>query len=723
GFVDSISLSGGTATFTPVGEAPNYQSLQTDPDDWNSRGFGYAPLTPDGALALQGYFSYGNTQDGAVGTGGATIISRLQTDGGQTLPMFFVPTTNSGATVKWASTAPLGGTLSGNVLTGSAGDVAPDGSILGVGDSVLLKDQANAVTNGIYVVTDPGGDITSAVLTTGVASSVTGTNTANKAFDNDTSTRWESTQGVDPQWLSVDLGSAKSINGVGIQWENASARDYTIQVSTDNVAWTVVSTQANLGGGGRTDTISFPTTSARYVKMNGTVRTTSYGYSIYEMNVYSSSTGTPFKLTRRADADDVPGSGSTDSGIIKGNWEVRVTRGILNYGHVFRLSSATTPTINVSNLDFTETGATPMTGGMMTPTISPDGKKIAYVTGDTDTVGTDSTAWRKGLSMVNFDQPSRLVTSKKRLLNNWVAGTGGNPVKWPFFESDSRSLVYVESTPENFCRDENSANDDGRACKESVYGNSAPTSRGRWPGSLFSLDTQAANPSATKVELSKLNDAENALDADKSYQPTVLPFASGGYRWVIFTSPRSYGNQFNQIGTHFTCGATMLWVSALDDATASTTDRSHPAFFLPGQNVLPITTQDHYLSERGYLVPNQCRSTGLSCNTSDQCCAGLACKVDTISATGVPNKVCKATGACGAVGTACLTAADCCGAGALCVADKCAAKPNYAGAASFSRDFVASCQPGFKPHWGLFEYHLTTLSDSHIAFAASTADT
>src|SRR5882724_7508358 len=72
GFVSSISLSAmGAATFTSVGEAPNYQSLQTDPDDWNSRGFSYAPLTPDGALALQGYYSWGNTSDGAVGPGGA----------------------------------------------------------------------------------------------------------------------------------------------------------------------------------------------------------------------------------------------------------------------------------------------------------------------------------------------------------------------------------------------------------------------------------------------------------------------------------------------------------------------------------------------------------------------------------------------------------------------------------------------------------------------------
>ena len=111
-----------------------------------------------------------------------------------------------------------------------------------------------------------------------------------------------------------------------------------------------------------------------------------------------------------------------------------------------------------------------------------------------------------------------------------------------------------------------------------MFANTSPTQRGYWKGSLFSVDSSATTPSTTKAELSKLNDAENAWDADRAYQPTVLPDAIGGYRWVIFTSPRSYGNQINQLGatgpTHWSCAATMLWVSALDNATATATDRT-----------------------------------------------------------------------------------------------------------------------------------------------------
>src|SRR2546430_2180083 len=49
--------------------------------------------------------------------------------------------------------------------------------------------------------------LTQITATTVTASSVNGTtNTAAKAGDGSTTTRWESTQGVDPQWITVDLG-------------------------------------------------------------------------------------------------------------------------------------------------------------------------------------------------------------------------------------------------------------------------------------------------------------------------------------------------------------------------------------------------------------------------------------------------------------------------------------------------------------------------------------
>jgi hypothetical protein len=719
GYVDSIGVdASGAPKFTPIGEAPNYSAFRTA-QDWNSRGFGYAALTPDGALALQGPYTWGNTQDGVVSNN--LSVDKSLTSGGQVQPMFFVPTAVNGASVSFATTANLAATRSGNVLTASASGVLPtiDGATLAVNDSVLVKNQTTLADNGIYVVTDlgsapaAGGDLTTATwLGTSASSSV---QASSNAIDNNTGSRWESNYS-DPQWFQIDLGSSKTISRVRIDWENASAKNYTIQVSPDGTTWTTVSTQLNMPTGNhRIDDLTVSGT-GRYVRMNGTARTTIYGYSIFEMDVYGPTPGTPYKLTRRSDAQ----TPATNDGTIKANWEVRVTRGSANYAKVFKLTSPSSdPVINLSQLVFTDTGADPLPV-MMTPTISNDGKKIAYVNGNQDTIGTNSPAWRIGLTMVTFDQATRKISNKKRLLNNWDATTGGNSVKWPFFEPDSRSLLFVESTTDNYCRSESLTDDAGKACREGVYGNAAPTTRGYWPGAIYSIDAGAASPASTKTELHNLNNTEDFGVWDRAFQPTVLPFSSGGYRWVIFTSPRAYGNQINQLGTDFTCGASMLWISALDDVVANGTDRSHPAFFLPGQNVAPITAATHYINERGYLVPSPCKTGNLACSTSDECCSGMQCRVDSIAANGIPNKVCKDPAACSAVGGACLTSADCCG-GSPCTAQKCEAIPSYPMAYTFTRDYVAECPFGFKPRWGLFLFHLTTSADSRVGISVQTA--
>ena len=116
------------------------------------------------------------------------------------------------------------------------------------------------------------------------ASSVNAGNVAANAADGNTGTRWESVQGVDPQWLSIDLGSQKTFDRVYLSWETAYGKAYTIQQSNDNVNWTTIYTQAN--GDGGIDDITGLSGNARYVRMYGTQRGTAYGYSLYEMQVH-----------------------------------------------------------------------------------------------------------------------------------------------------------------------------------------------------------------------------------------------------------------------------------------------------------------------------------------------------------------------------------------------------------------------------------------------------
>jgi hypothetical protein len=435
---------------------------------------------------------------------------------------------------------------------------------------------------------------------------------------------------------------------------------------------------------------------------------------IYTLNSRGSGTS-KWSMTRRSDMDQ--------TGEIKANMDVRVIGGgNANYAKVFYLSSpASNPSINgasTSAMTFTDRGADRLPV-MMTPNFSPNGKKLVYVNGDADPIGADTTEWRRGLTMVDFDQATRKIANKKRLINNKNSDI---PLKWPFFENDSRSLLVVQTSSNEYCTSASSlSTDPNKACFESIYGHNSPTTRGYWPGRIFSLDTNAATPSSTLTELSRLNDAEDPSDADKAYQPTVLPFVSGGYRWVIFTSPRAYGNQFNQKGTHFTCGASTLWVAAIANRTAAANDdRSYPAFLLPGQNMAPITQQDHYVNERGYLVPSPCKGVGVSCSTSDECCGTNECRVTSVPASGPPVRQCSVPTACSAAGGSCVTDADCCGS-SPCLDNVCQTPVTYASPATFVRDFVAECPYQYHPRWGLFSFHLTTPESSHLAFSAQTA--
>lgn len=109
--------------------------------------------------------------------------------------------------------------------------------------------------------------------------------TANLAFDEDESknSRWASKY-TDNEWIYVDLGKNYDMNKVILKWEPAYAKGYKIQISKDAQTWKdAYTTNAGVGG---TEVIKFPTENARYVKMQGTKRAGTYGYSLYEFEVY-----------------------------------------------------------------------------------------------------------------------------------------------------------------------------------------------------------------------------------------------------------------------------------------------------------------------------------------------------------------------------------------------------------------------------------------------------
>jgi mannan endo-1,4-beta-mannosidase len=114
---------------------------------------------------------------------------------------------------------------------------------------------------------------------------------SNAVDGNIDTTRWASSNS-DPQYITVDLGQTYNISRVMLYWENAYGTQYRIQVSTDGNNWTDVFTEYN--GNGQVDDISLTGASGRYVRMYGMQRVnSSWGYSLWEIGIYSSGGVTP----------------------------------------------------------------------------------------------------------------------------------------------------------------------------------------------------------------------------------------------------------------------------------------------------------------------------------------------------------------------------------------------------------------------------------------------
>jgi hypothetical protein len=113
---------------------------------------------------------------------------------------------------------------------------------------------------------------------------------ASAAFDGNTSTRWSSAFS-DPQWLQVDLGATATVCQVRLTWEAAFARSFQIQTAASATGpFTTIFSTTTGAGGTQTLTVSG---SGRFVRMNGTVRATQFGYSLFEMAVFTSGGTTP----------------------------------------------------------------------------------------------------------------------------------------------------------------------------------------------------------------------------------------------------------------------------------------------------------------------------------------------------------------------------------------------------------------------------------------------
>lgn len=156
-----------------------------------------------------------------------------------------------------------------------------------------------------------------------VSSVEDGTLTGPNAVDGNGTTRWASAEGIDPQWITVDLGNTYNINRIRINWEAAYGKNFLVQVSNDNSNWnTVRDVQNNTS---LSNDYTGLTASGRYVRIYGTARGTAYGYSIFDLEVYGTLAGTSnnIALNKNVTVSSIEGAGFTGNFAVDGNASTR----------------------------------------------------------------------------------------------------------------------------------------------------------------------------------------------------------------------------------------------------------------------------------------------------------------------------------------------------------------------------------------------------------------
>jgi len=298
----------------PTGRHSIYQAVVKQSNAWHTLTFTYANSpdagTPDADVDNVVLLFAPNSTTGTV-----FYIDNLRSLTAATAPANVAPTVSLTSPTNGATfTAPASLTL-----TATAADA--DGSVSKVefynGSTLLGTDTSSpysyawtGVAAGTYSLTARATDNAGAVTTSGAVSVTVGTaptatnlalnkptftsstensgTTGSAAVDgNVTTTRWASAF-ADPQWIYVDLGASYSVNRVKLTWEAAYGRDYLVQVSSDAVNWTTIKTVA--GNTTLTNDHTGLSGTGRYVRMYGTARAVingaSYGYSLYELEVY-----------------------------------------------------------------------------------------------------------------------------------------------------------------------------------------------------------------------------------------------------------------------------------------------------------------------------------------------------------------------------------------------------------------------------------------------------
>ena len=281
------------------------------------------------------------------------------------------------------------------------------------------------------------------------------------------------------------------------------------------------------------------------------------------------------------------------------------------------------------------------------PTFSPDGLHFAVSSNCDPGFGYPVEFRRADLTVYDYDPATHVFSNPKPVL---VSSGVGDAIAFANFSPDSKLVFYQRG---DYSR---AKYNEGPAFKHGA-------------DDLFVSPVAA---SAAAIPLDAAN-GKGVLPPDSlhlNYAPTVNPIAEGGYIWVVFTSPRDYGNRMLSPQQAVPKDATwsnrkQLWVAAVDVATGAV-DPSHPAFWLPGQDLATVNMF-------GYWSLSPCKPTLGGASMPNSCSAGFECCSGFCRDSGNGPVCVDAPSGCHQVGEKCTVAADCCNAdqGIACVAGIC----------------------------------------------------
>ncbi|MFD8685470.1 beta-N-acetylglucosaminidase domain-containing protein [Streptomyces sp. NPDC059651] len=107
---------------------------------------------------------------------------------------------------------------------------------------------------------------------------------ASAASDGDPQTRWSS-PAEDGAWWQAELPAPARVGQVVLDWQDAYASRYRVQVSADGRTWRTAATVRN-GGGGH-ESVRMDAKDTRFIRIQGDGRATEYGYSLWSVQAYA----------------------------------------------------------------------------------------------------------------------------------------------------------------------------------------------------------------------------------------------------------------------------------------------------------------------------------------------------------------------------------------------------------------------------------------------------